>query len=80
MLTLLILQGPDKGRRFELPDAPALLGRESRQIPLNPQVKLDAIKHLEGARSVRPLPVDFVQAAESWKQSQEFLVKEFSLR
>jgi iron(III) transport system substrate-binding protein len=53
---------------------------ESRQIPLNPQVKLDAIKHLEGARSVRPLPVDFVQAAESWKVSQEFLVKEFSLR
>jgi iron(III) transport system substrate-binding protein len=53
---------------------------KSRQIPLNPQVKLDAIKHLEAARSVRPLPVDFVQAAESWKQSQEFLVKEFSLR
>ncbi len=53
---------------------------ESRQIPLNPQVKLDAIKHLEGVRLVRPLPVDFLQAAESWKQSQEFLVKEFSLR
>jgi iron(III) transport system substrate-binding protein len=53
---------------------------ESRQIPLNPQVKLDAIKHLEGVRSVRPLPVDFVQAAQSWKVSQEFLVKEFSLR
>ena len=34
MLTLLVLQGPDKGRRFELPDAPALVGRESRQIPL----------------------------------------------
>ncbi|HEX8521386.1 MAG TPA: ATP-binding protein [Tepidisphaeraceae bacterium] len=34
MLTLLVLQGPDKGRRFELPDAPALLGRDSRQIPL----------------------------------------------
>src|SRR6202000_2289995 len=30
-------QGPDKGRRFELPDAPALLGRESRQIPLSDQ-------------------------------------------
>jgi iron(III) transport system substrate-binding protein len=53
---------------------------ESRQIPLNPQVKLDAIKHLELVRSVRPLPIDFVKAAESWKQSQEFLVKEFSLR
>jgi signal transduction histidine kinase/pSer/pThr/pTyr-binding forkhead associated (FHA) protein len=34
VLTLLVLQGPDKGRRFELPDAPALLGRDSRQIPL----------------------------------------------
>ena len=37
MLTLLVLQGPDKGRRFELPDAPAVLGRESRQIPLSDQ-------------------------------------------
>jgi two-component system, NtrC family, sensor kinase len=34
VLTLLVLQGPDKGRRFELPDAPALVGRESRSIPL----------------------------------------------
>ena len=28
VLTLLVLQGPDKGRRYELPDAPALLRRE----------------------------------------------------
>src|SRR4051794_40077267 len=28
------LQGPDKGRRFELPDAPTLIGRESRALPL----------------------------------------------
>jgi signal transduction histidine kinase/pSer/pThr/pTyr-binding forkhead associated (FHA) protein len=34
VLTLLVLQGPDKGRRFELPDKPALVGRESRQLPL----------------------------------------------
>ena len=34
MLTLLVLQGPDKGRRFELPDSPALVGRDSRQLPL----------------------------------------------
>jgi two-component system NtrC family sensor kinase len=34
VLTLLVLQGPDKGRRFELPDALALVGRESRQLPL----------------------------------------------
>jgi signal transduction histidine kinase len=37
VLTLLVLQGPDKGRRFELPDAPAVLGRDSRQIPLTDQ-------------------------------------------
>ncbi len=34
MLTLLVLQGPDKGRRFELPDAPLTVGRDSRQLPL----------------------------------------------
>jgi two-component system, NtrC family, sensor kinase len=34
VLTLLVLQGPDKGRRFELPDKAALIGRESRQLPL----------------------------------------------
>jgi signal transduction histidine kinase len=31
----MVLQGPDKGRRFELPDAPALVGRDSRQLPLS---------------------------------------------
>jgi two-component system NtrC family sensor kinase len=30
-----VLQGPDKGRRFELPDAPVLIGRESRQLPIS---------------------------------------------
>lgn len=35
MLTLLVLQGPDKGRRFELPDAPTLVGRDSKQLPLS---------------------------------------------
>ncbi len=34
MLTLLVLQGPDKGRRFELPDVATLIGRDSRQLPL----------------------------------------------
>ena len=34
MLTLLIIQGPDKGRRFELPDSTTLVGRDSRQLPL----------------------------------------------
>jgi signal transduction histidine kinase/pSer/pThr/pTyr-binding forkhead associated (FHA) protein len=34
VLTLLVLQGPDKGRRFELPDALTLIGRGSEQLPL----------------------------------------------
>jgi len=34
VLTLLIIQGPDKGRRFELPDSTTLVGRDSRQLPL----------------------------------------------
>ncbi len=34
MLTLLVLQGPDKGRRFELPDETAVIGRESRALPI----------------------------------------------
>jgi signal transduction histidine kinase/pSer/pThr/pTyr-binding forkhead associated (FHA) protein len=29
-----VLQGPDKGRRFELPDAPTTVGRDSRQLPI----------------------------------------------
>jgi signal transduction histidine kinase len=33
----MVLQGPDKGRRFELPDTPALVGRESRSLPLTDQ-------------------------------------------
>jgi signal transduction histidine kinase/pSer/pThr/pTyr-binding forkhead associated (FHA) protein len=35
VLTLLVLQGPEKGRRFELPDTQALIGRESRALQLN---------------------------------------------
>jgi two-component system, NtrC family, sensor kinase len=35
MITLVVLQGPDKGRRFELPDRSALIGRESRAVPLS---------------------------------------------
>lgn len=53
---------------------------KSRQIPLNPQVKLASLKPIETPRTVRPLPVDFVKAAECWPLSQAFLVKEFALR
>lgn len=52
----------------------------SKQIPLNPQVKFDLLKPIETPQTVRALPVDFTQAAESWKESQEFLMKEFALR
>ena len=31
----MVLQGPDKGQRYELPDAPALVGRDSKQLPLS---------------------------------------------
>jgi two-component system, NtrC family, sensor kinase len=34
VITLVILQGPDKGRRFELPDAPLLIGRDGKALPL----------------------------------------------
>ena len=37
MITLLALQGPDKGRRFELPDQPSLVGRDSKALPLSDQ-------------------------------------------
>lgn len=53
---------------------------KSRQIPLNPQVKLDSIKHIQTPRTVRPLPVDFLKAVDSWQESQEFLLKEFATR
>jgi iron(III) transport system substrate-binding protein len=53
---------------------------ESRQVPLNPQVKLDLPKHLETPQTVKALPVDFARAAEKWQASQAFLVKEFALR
>ncbi|MEM7808923.1 MAG: FHA domain-containing protein, partial [Planctomycetota bacterium] len=35
MLTLLVLQGPDRGKRFELPDRPALVGRERANVRLD---------------------------------------------
>ncbi len=36
MLILTVLQGPDKGKRFELPDSePQLIGRSSEAIPLS---------------------------------------------
>jgi two-component system, NtrC family, sensor kinase len=35
VLTLLVIQGPDKGRRFEASEAVVLVGRDSQQVPLS---------------------------------------------
>ena len=51
VLTLMVLQGPDKGRRFELPDTPTLVGRESRQLPLSDNT--GSIRVLEKAGYVK---------------------------
>jgi iron(III) transport system substrate-binding protein len=58
----------------------ALAKSESRQIPLNPMVRMALPQHLETPQTVTPLPVDFEKAAEKWQASQEFLAKEFALR
>jgi iron(III) transport system substrate-binding protein len=58
----------------------ALALSESRQVPLNPQVKFELPKYLQTPQTVTALPVDFAQAAEKWQASQAFLVKEFALR
>ncbi len=53
---------------------------ESKQIPLNPNVKVELPKEIEPARSARRLPVDFVRAAELWDEVQAFLRAEFAGR
>jgi iron(III) transport system substrate-binding protein len=53
---------------------------ESRQIPLNPLVKLGSLKPIETPRTAHPLPVDFGKAVDCWSESQAFLIKEFGLR
>jgi iron(III) transport system substrate-binding protein len=52
---------------------------KSKQIPLNPNVQVDSLEPIKTPRMVRALPVDFGLAAENWKESQAFLVKEFGL-
>ncbi|MGN6626847.1 MAG: FHA domain-containing protein, partial [Tepidisphaeraceae bacterium] len=54
MITLLVLQGPEKGRRFELPDQAALIGRESRALPLSDQTT--SRRHAE----LRPEGTDWI--------------------
>lgn len=63
------------------PEVEAKLARSaSRQIPLNPQVKLDTLPRLETPQTVRALPIDFGRAADSWPTSQDFLARLFALR
>jgi iron(III) transport system substrate-binding protein len=50
----------------------------SRQIPLNPNVRADLPKAIETPSTVRSLRVDFAQAAELWPEVQTFLVAEFA--
>lgn len=53
---------------------------KSKQIPLNPNVQVGSLEPVKSPRTARALPVDFAQAADAWKESQAFLVKEFGLR
>jgi iron(III) transport system substrate-binding protein len=86
--TVALIKGcphPEAGKRlidFLLsPEVEAELARSpSRQIPLNPEVDLSKLPPLETPRTVRAMPVDFTRAAEKWKESQDFLVREFALR
>ncbi len=52
----------------------------SRQIPLNPTIKIGDLKPIETPSTVRAMPVDFAQAAAAWPESQQFLVELFALR
>jgi iron(III) transport system substrate-binding protein len=52
----------------------------SRQIPLNPEVRVELPKEIETPRAVRALPVDFERAADLWDEAQRFLSAEFAKR
>jgi iron(III) transport system substrate-binding protein len=86
--TLAVIKGapnPDGARKLVdyllSPEVEAKLARGgSRQIPLNPNVKVELPGAMAPALSAQPLPVDFARAAEAWQESQAFLVKEFGLR
>ena len=63
------------------PEVEAKLAQgESRQLPLNPQVKVELPAVMQPARTARPLPVDFSKAADKWAESQKFLKDMFALR
>lgn len=46
---------------------------ESRQIPMNPEVKADLPASIPTPKTVKPMAVDFEKAADQWERSQSFL-------
>jgi iron(III) transport system substrate-binding protein len=81
--TLAIIQGgpnPESARRLVeyllSPEVEAKLAAgRSAQIPLNPNVK--AKVRVQTPQTVKPMQVDFQQAAEKWDAAAEFLRDEF---
>jgi iron(III) transport system substrate-binding protein len=60
------------------PEVEAKLAKSgSKQIPLNPNVKADLPAWMATPATARPLPVDFVKAADCWDEAQTFLRAEF---
>jgi iron(III) transport system substrate-binding protein len=86
--TVAVIKGapnPDGARKLVdyllSPEVEAKLAqRGSRQIPLNPQVKVELPLAMTPALSARQLSVDFAKAADAWQESQAFLMKEFGPR
>ena len=61
------------------PEVEAALARsDSKQIPLNPNVKAELPPEIEALRTARWLPVDFAKAADLWDEVQQFLRAEFA--
>jgi iron(III) transport system substrate-binding protein len=81
--TLAIIRGgpnPEAARRLVdyllSPEVEAKLAAgPSAQIPLNPQVKVEV--RVQTPQTIKPMQVDFQQAAEKWDTAAEFLRDEF---
>jgi iron(III) transport system substrate-binding protein len=50
----------------------------SRQIPLNPEVRIQLPKEIETPLTIHAMPVDFERAADLWDEAQAFLKDEFA--
>jgi len=86
--TLALIRGgpnPEGGRRLIdyllSAEVEAKLARSaSRQIPLNPLVRIKLPEEIEPSRTARAMPVDFGRAADFWDEAQAFLIAEFARR